>query len=65
MKRVKQYLIQIKSGPLKGETAWTARKGNKFVRGTCVRLAIKNAEIEHAEDDVLVLGTRWYEDRTN
>lgn len=53
-----QYLIRINRGHDIGETVWTKRRGSKFVRGTCIRLAIKNAEIEYAEEDVTVLGTR-------
>lgn len=55
---MKQYLIRINRGHDNGETIWTERRGDKFVRGTCIRLAIRNAEIEYAEEDVTVLGTR-------
>ena len=55
---MKQYLIRINRGHDNGETIWTERRGGKFFRGTCIRLAIKNAEIEYAEEDVTVIGTR-------
>lgn len=55
---MKQYLIRVENGADKGETIWTERREGKFVRGTCIRLAIRNAEIEYAEEDVTVLGTR-------
>lgn len=55
---MKQYLIRVENGADKGETVWTERRGGKFVRGTCIRLAIRNAETEYAEEDVTVLGTR-------
>lgn len=55
---MKQYLIRVNSGYDNGETVWTERRGDKFVRGTCIRLAIRNAVIEYAEEDVTVLGTR-------
>jgi len=55
---MKQYLIRVNRGHDKGETIWTERKGDMFVRGTCIRLAIRNAEISYAEEDVTVLGTR-------
>lgn len=59
MKR-KQYLIQFKSGPLKGEMDWAFRSGDEFVRGSCTGFTIS-----HRKEDVTVLDTRWYEDRTN
>lgn len=55
---MKQYLIRVNRGHDKDETIWTERRGDKYVRGTCIRLAIRNAEISYAEDDVTVLGTR-------
>ena len=55
---MKQYLIRVENGADKGETVWVERRGGKYVRGTCIRLAIRNAEISYAEDDVTVLGTR-------
>lgn len=55
---MKQYLIRINRGHDNGETIWAERRNDKFVRGTCIRPAIRNAEIEYAEDDVTVLGTR-------
>ena len=55
---MKQYLIRVNCGCDKGEMVWAERRGNKFVRGTCIRLAIRNAEIEYAEEDVTVLDTR-------
>ena len=60
MKRIKQYLIQIESGPLKGETAWAVRSGDKFIRGSRTGFIIS-----HRKEDVTVLDTRWYEDRTD
>ena len=55
---MKQYLIRVESGADNGETVWVEHRNGKFVRGTCIRLAIRNAEIEYAEEDVTVLGTR-------
>lgn len=55
---MKQYLIRVNRGYDKGEAVWTERRGDKFVRGTCIRLAIRNAEIEYTEEDVTVLDTR-------
>ena len=55
---MKQYLIRVNRGCDKGEMVWAERRGDKFVRGTCIRLAIRNAEIEYAEEDVTVLDTR-------
>lgn len=60
MRRIKQYLIQIESGPLKGETAWAVRSGDKFIRGSRTGFIIS-----HRKEDVTVLDTRWYEDRTD
>lgn len=58
MKRVKQYLIQINHGALKGETAWAFRNGDEFVRGSCI-----GSTINYPIEEVTVLATRWYEDR--
>ena len=55
---MKQYLIRINRGHDNGETIWAERRNDKFFRGTCIRLANKNAEIEYAEEDVTVLDTR-------
>ena len=60
MKRIKQYLIRIESGPLKGEMAWAFRSGDEFVRGSCTGF-----RISHRKEDVTVLDTRRYEDRTD
>ena len=55
---MKQYLIRVENGADKGETVWVKHRNGKYVRSTCIRLAIRNAEIEYAEDDVTVLDAR-------
>lgn len=50
---MKQYLIQFKSGPNRGETIWARRDGDEYVRHSCIGMLIR-----HTADEVTVLAVR-------